>query len=85
MSYSVQLLPAARRQLRKLPAFARSQVESVLAGLAGEPRPPGAKKLQGSGERWRVRTGDYRVIYEIFDGELVVVVVKVGHRSNVYE
>lgn len=85
MSYSVRLLPAARRQLRKLPALARSRIEALLASLADEPRPPGAKKLQGSGERWRVRAGDYRAIYEIFDGELVVVVVKIGHRSNVYE
>lgn len=56
---------------------------AVLALLAEEPRPPAAKKLTGR-EAWRVRTGDWRVIYEVHDKALLVIVVAAGHRRDVY-
>lgn len=52
--------------------------------LAETPRPPGTKKLAGMADRWRIRVGDYRIIYDIRDGMLTILVVKVGHRKDVY-
>lgn len=83
MTYTVRVSSAARRQIRKLPRDAQSRVLAVLSLLADEPRPPAATKLTGR-EAWRVRTGDWRVIYEIHDGELLVVVIAAGHRRDVY-
>ncbi|MFJ4029398.1 type II toxin-antitoxin system RelE/ParE family toxin [Paenarthrobacter sp. NPDC089989] len=85
MSYAVQLAPAAVRQLRKLPPDARRRIQAAIELLADSPRPPGAKKLVGSANDWRVRTGDYRIIYEIQDGRLVILVVAVGHRRDIYK
>jgi mRNA interferase RelE/StbE len=52
--------------------------------LAEEPRPPAAAQLVGGADEWRVRTGDYRIVYEIRDGELLVLVLAVGHRQEIY-
>lgn len=84
MSYAVQVAPAAVRQLRKLPPEARRRVQAAIELLAQTPRPPGAKKLSGSSGDWRVRTGDYRIIYEIQDARLIVLVVALGHRRDIY-
>lgn len=72
------------RQLRKLDAAARRRIQAAIELLGEEPRPSGAKKLVGGDGEWRVRTGDYRIAYEIRDGELVVLVIAVGHRSEIY-
>lgn len=84
MSYSVRLLPVAERAIRKLPSQARARVAAVIELLAEQPRPPAAKKLTGRPE-WRVRTGDYRVLYRIEDDILTVVVVYAAHRREVYD
>lgn len=84
MTYRIELSPAAVRQLRKLDGRARRRVQAVIELLAQEPRPVGAKKLAGGDGEWRVRTGDYRIVYEIDDGVLVVLVLAVGHRREVY-
>lgn len=84
MSHRVLLAPAAARQLRKLDAVARRRVQAAIDLLAEEPRPPRATKLVGERATWRVRTGDYRIIYEIHDRELIVIVLAVGHRREVY-
>jgi mRNA interferase RelE/StbE len=83
--YSVQLTSAAAKQVRKLDGAARTRVLRALAGLADEPRPSGVKKLVGIDNAWRIRVGDYRVIYEIDDGIVVVVVFRVAHRRDVYD
>ncbi|MCU1362369.1 MAG: addiction module toxin, RelE/StbE family [Acidimicrobiaceae bacterium] len=85
MNYEIQLSPSAARQLRKLDPNARRRVQAAIDLLAGNPRPPAAKQLAGGNGEWRVRTGDYRVIYEIFEGELLVLVLRTGHRREVYE
>jgi mRNA interferase RelE/StbE len=85
VSYAVQVAPAAVRQLRKLPPDARRRIQAAIELLAETPRPPGAKKLSGSNGDWRVRTGDYRIIYEIRDAELIVLVVAMGHRRDIYQ
>lgn len=83
MSYSVEVLPSAVRQMRKLSPEALRRVQAVIELLRDEPRPPAARKLTGRPE-WRVRSGDYRVLYRIEDERLVVVVVAAGHRREVY-
>jgi mRNA interferase RelE/StbE len=62
----------------------RARVDRKVDALAENPRPAGAKKLKGSSELWRVRAGDYRVIYSIHDDVLLILVVKIGHRGDVY-
>lgn len=84
MTYRVEFEPAAARALGKLERSVQKRIQGVLEILALTPRPPAAKKLVGS-ELWRVRTGDYRIVYAIEDERLVVVVVKVGHRREVYD
>lgn len=84
MTHRIEFSPAAARQLRKLDGHAQRRIQAVVELLAQEPRPTGAKKLVGGHGEWRVRTGNYRIIYEIDDGVLVVLVLAVGHRREVY-
>ena len=84
MIYSVSLSPAAARQLRKFAPDIKRRIQAAIELLAENPRPPAATRLVGGTGEWRVRTGDYRVIYEIHDGELLVLVLRVAHRREVY-
>lgn len=84
MKYRVILTPAAERALRKLPPEVRDRLNRKIESLAAEPRPRGVTKLSGVVERWRVRSGIYRVIYRIEDDVLLVIVVDVGHRREAY-
>lgn len=84
MTYRIEILPAAVRELRKLPPEAKRRVQAVIELLSENPRPPAATKLTARPE-WRVRTGDYRVLYRIEDNILTIVVVRAGHRWDVYE
>ena len=81
--YELELLASAKRELAALDGSVRKRVAARIDALREEPRPAGCTKLTGS-EYWRVRAGDYRVIYSIEDGKLVVLVVRVGHRREVY-
>ena len=83
-AYRVVLTPAAERQFAKLLHQAREMIAAALAVLAGNPRPPGCVKLAGAEDLWRIRVRQYRVIYQILDHELIVVVVKIGDRKDVY-
>lgn len=85
MTYRIDLAPTAARQLRKLDHTARRRVQAAIELLSTEPRPSGAKKLVGGGGEWRVRTGDCRIVYEIHDGKLLVLVIAVGHSRDIYE
>lgn len=85
MTYRVEFSPSAARQLRKLDGTARRRVQAAVELLATEPRPNGAKKLVGGEGEWRVRTGDYRIVYEIHDGVLLVLVLALGHRREIYQ
>ena len=84
MTYRVDLSPAAARHLRRLDVNARRRIQAAIELLGQEPRPPGAKNLVGGAGEWRVRTGDYRIIYEINDGVLVILVIAIGHRREIY-
>lgn len=84
MTYLVEIAPAASRQLRKLDGAARRRVRTAIDLLASDPRPANASKLKGGADEWRVRTGDYRIVYDIDDGVLRVLVLAVGHRREIY-
>jgi mRNA interferase RelE/StbE len=83
-AYRVVLTPAAERQLGKLSTQAREMLAAALLALGGNPRPPGSSKLSGSEDLWRIRVRQYRVIYQILDDQLMVVIVKIGDRKDVY-
>lgn len=85
MIYEVSLTPAAARQLRKFDPQVRRRVQAAIELLATEPRPPAATQLVGGNGEWRVRTGDYRIVYEIVDERLLVLVLTVGHRREIYQ
>ncbi|WP_448259181.1 type II toxin-antitoxin system RelE family toxin [Corynebacterium kalidii] len=82
MTYAVRIASAARRQIRELPRDGQERVAAVLVLLADEPRPPASKKVTGR-DAWRVRSGNWRVIYEIHDDELLVMVIAAGERRGV--
>ena len=86
MTFRVEFRPAAARELRKLDRTARDRISKVISLLADEPRPPAAKMLTSDDtpRLWRVRTGDYRVIYSIEDDLLLVLVINVRHRREAY-
>jgi mRNA interferase RelE/StbE len=83
-THRVVILPAAERQLGRIDSGHRRRIDAAILALAGDPRPNGCRKLSGS-EEYRIRVGEYRVLYEIEDAVLRVLVVKVGHRRDVYE
>lgn len=83
-TYRIEVRPAALRALRKLDPQVRGRIQGAIALLAHDPRPPGARALQGR-DGLRVRVGDYRIIYSVHDQVLTVVVVRLGHRRDVYD
>ncbi|PHJ63571.1 RelE/StbE family addiction module toxin [Nostoc linckia z18] len=85
MSYKVEILRGALKQLKKIPSELQERIQIKIDDLATEPRPNGVKKLKEKENAYRIRVGDYRVIYDIFDDILVVNVVEVGHRKNIYK
>lgn len=82
--YAVVLTPAAERDLAKLDRSARQAAAAALSALALNPRPPGCVKLAGAPDLWRIRFGRYRVVYRIEDARLLVIVVKIADRKDVY-
>jgi mRNA interferase RelE/StbE len=81
--YRIELVPSVVRALRKVEPAMQARLRGVIALLAEEPRPPGARRLQGR-PGLRVRVGDYRIIYVVEDDVLRVLVLAVGHRRDVY-
>lgn len=83
-SYNVCYDPRALKELGKLDKQVARRVVRAIHALSNDPRPSGVRALVGFDNLWRIRIGDYRVIYTITDAELVVLVLRVAHRSNVY-
>jgi mRNA interferase RelE/StbE len=83
MSYTISILRRAQRELAQLPDEAYERVRDAIRALSQEPRPLGCLKLTGR-EGWRIRVGNYRVIYEIDDKQQSVTILHVGHRRDVY-
>ena len=83
-SYNLLIKRSAEKELKKLPEADLRRIIDRIRHLAQQPRPPGCEKLSGESERYRVRQGDYRIVYGIHEGTRVVEVVKIGHRREVY-
>ncbi|UKO96300.1 type II toxin-antitoxin system RelE family toxin [Nostoc sp. UHCC 0870] len=85
MTYQIEFTKGANKQLKKLPSDIKERIDLRIQELAIDPRPNGVKKLADEDSLYRIRVGDYRVIYQIFDTILLVTVIKVKHRSDVYK
>lgn len=83
MAYHIELETRARRELMELPRAIQQRITDCLSDLEGNPRPPGAKKLIGQ-EGYRIRKGDYRLLYTINDAQRLVRIYRIGHRREVY-
>ena len=83
-TYRVVIDRVAAKALAGLDTTIRVRLAAAIDELAQEPRPPGSKKLRGTASDWRIRVGDYRIIYTVTDGTLTVLVVRVAHRREVY-
>ena len=83
-TYTVTILPSALDHLADLPRPDQKRIRERIDGLAAHPRPPGAKKLKGESDLFRLRSGNYRIIYSIEDVQLIVLVIRIGHRRDVY-
>ena len=84
-SYRVALTESAEKELHAIPSKVAARIVSRLEDLATAPRPHGCKKLKGGDNEWRIRVGDYRIVYEIDDGAKTVVVTRIAHRREVYQ
>jgi mRNA interferase RelE/StbE len=82
MAYRIEFSSSAANQLRRLPRTVQGRLTPHIDALAETPRPPGVKKL--SDDTYRIRVGEYRVIYDIADQVLIVLVLSIGHRREVY-
>ena len=83
MSYAIEIRRSAQKNLNKIDRQDQNRIISAIKSLSETPRPDGCKKLSGR-PAWRIRIGSYRVIYEIQDDRLIIMVVHVGHRREVY-
>jgi mRNA interferase RelE/StbE len=83
--YTVEVARRAVKSIARLPRQDQQRVRAAIDLLAEEPRPPGCTKLAGEDSVYRVRIGDYRILYEVMDARLVIHVVRVGHRREVYQ
>lgn len=84
MKYRIDLTRSAAKALDAIDKPHRRRVMAVIDRLSGDPRPPQSVKLSARDNEWRVRAGDYRVVYEVHDDRLLILVIEVGHRSAVY-
>lgn len=82
--YTVEFERPARKDLDRLDQQVRARIVRKIAALADDPRPPGVVRLSGRHDMWRIRIGDYRVVYEIRDERLTVTIIRVARRGSVY-
>jgi mRNA interferase RelE/StbE len=84
VSYQIEFTKSASKQLAKLPENVQQRIKFKVEELGDDPRPDGVVKLTNSDETYRIRVGNYRVLYEIKDDLLIIKVIRVGHRKEVY-
>ena len=84
-SYSVEVKPPARKELEALPDSVLARGLQKMEALRDAPRPAGCKKLKGFKDQWRIRVGDWRVVYIIDDGAKLISITRIAHRREVYE
>jgi mRNA interferase RelE/StbE len=83
--YAIDIKPSVRRELEQLSNSLIARLVPKIEGLAANPRPSGCRKLRGYKDLWRIRVGDYRVVYIIDDDTKMVSVTRIAHRRDVYE
>lgn len=83
--YDLRITTSAAKSLMKLPRVEQKRIRTAIDSLPANPRPHGVTKLSGTTDSYRIRVGSYRVVYTLDDGELVIVVVRIGHRKEVYD
>jgi mRNA interferase RelE/StbE len=84
MTYRIEVKSKPRKSLAKIPNPHQRRIAKAIDALAGDPRPPGCTRIVGAQDAYRIRVGDYRVVYEVVDRVLIVYVIRVGHRKEVY-
>ena len=84
MKYQVYIEASARRFMRKLPRYVQKRLDPAIMALADTPRPAGCVLLAGHPNTYRIRVGDFRVLYRIYDDRLVVLIIRIGHRGDIY-
>ncbi len=84
MSYTIEWSNKAKKSLRKLPPNIQNRIKEAVDNLANESKPLGCKKLVGN-TSYRIRVGNYRIIYDIEDDVLIITIIKIGHRKDVYD
>ncbi len=84
MNYRIEFVKQAAKQFKALPNQEQQRLKPKIDSLAKEPRPTGVVKLSGEDDLYRIRVGNYRVIYSIQDNQLLILVVKIGHRRDIY-
>lgn len=84
MPYAISYVPSAAKAIRKLDRPIACRLLNAIESLASDPHPAGCLQLKGGNGEFRIRVGDYRIVYDIQDDELVILVLKVGHRREVF-
>ena len=84
-SYNLSFKKSAEKELRRVPKPYLEKILSKIANLAGQPRPTGTQMLRGDEQYYRLRQGDYRIVYEIDDTQRTITIIKIGHRREVYD
>ena len=82
--YKIEYKKSVEKDLRKLPAAQFKSIVAKIQALAIDPHPSGSVKLRGSSELFRVRHADYRIVYQVIDDYLIALIIKIGHRREVY-
>jgi mRNA interferase RelE/StbE len=84
VNYKINLTSFAHRQLDRLHGDSYNRIESAINSLSKNPQPTGCRKLEGVAEQWRIRVGEYRILYTIDDAKSEISILKIGHRRDVY-
>ena len=84
MSYHIKIKKSARHELASLPRPDRRRVARAISALADDPRPRGARKIVATDDSYRIHVGDYRIVYEIQEDVLLILIVKIGNRKDIY-
>ncbi|MEX0822748.1 MAG: type II toxin-antitoxin system RelE/ParE family toxin [Balneolaceae bacterium] len=85
MSWNLQIERKAQKALKKIPNPYKANLIQAIDQLSDNPRPDGCKKLKGNDNLWRIRINDYRIVYQIRDEQLLILVILIGHRKDIYE
>ncbi len=82
--YSIRISASAEKQLKKLPRDDQKRVAAAIMALGENPHPPGVRKLSGYDDVFRIRVGNYRILFSVSEAEVIIIVLKIGHRRDVY-